>query len=276
MVIIDAFSKYAWVHPVKTKTGQSVTDAFEKISVRKSKGRTPKTLQTDAGKEFYNVTFRALMKRNNIHLFSTHGDTKASIVDRFNRTFKERMYRYFTAANTLKYINALPALLKGYNASTHRSIGMPPSQERRSRSIRTKNERTKIKKKNEDQVWHTLYDTRLNPKKWKRPTMKQGDRVRLNEKHRPFKKGYLPGWTEEVFVIRQAFRGPVATYKLEELDETPIEGTFYEQDLQKVHVSDDDSLFRIEKILKRTKDKVIVQWKGWTDKYNSWVYKSLK
>ena len=54
-----------------------------------------------------------------------------------------------------------------------------------------------------------------------------------------FKKGYLPGWTEEVFVIRESIPGPVPTYKLKEWDGTPLKGTFYEQDVQKVNVKDD-------------------------------------
>ena len=69
-----------------------------------------------------------------------------------------------------------------------------------------------------------------------------GDRVRLNKKNRPFKKGYLPGWTEEVFVVTHVRRHPVVTYRLSEWDGTPIKGTFYEPDVQKVQVSD-DSLF---------------------------------
>ena len=74
--------------------------------------------------------------------------------------------------------------------------------------------------------------------------------MRLNKKHRPFKKGYLPGWTEEVFVVTHVRRRPVVTYRLSEWDGTPIKGTFYEPDVQKVQVSD-DSLFRVEKVLKR-------------------------
>ena len=90
LMVIDAFSKYAWVEPIKTKTGKAVTEAFEKI-LKCAKGRKPLNLQTDDGKEFYNSTFAALMKQKNIHHFSTSGDTKASIVERFNRTFKERL-----------------------------------------------------------------------------------------------------------------------------------------------------------------------------------------
>ena len=91
------FLKYAWVEPIKTKTGQAVTDAFEKIL---KQGRKPIQLQTDSEKEFYNKTFAQLLKRCNIHHFWTSGDTKASVVERFNRTLKQRMYRYFTTNNT--------------------------------------------------------------------------------------------------------------------------------------------------------------------------------
>jgi len=49
---------------------------------------------------------------------------------------------------------------------------------------------------------------------------------------------------------------------------TPLEGTFYSQDLQKITVSDDD-LYRVEKMLKRKGNKLLVRWKGWSDKYDS-------
>ena len=87
-----------------------------------------------------------------------------------------------------------------------------------------------------------------------------------------FKKGYLPGWTEEVFVVKHVQKGKVPTYKVNEWDGTSIKGTFYEQDLQKVTVEDDD-LFRIDKIVKRKGDKVLVRWKGWPDKYDTWLNK---
>ena len=119
---------------------------------------------------------------------------------------------------------------------------------------------------NEEAVWKRLYSERL--KGQKKPTFKVGDRVRLNKIHRTFEKGYLPGWTEEVFVVHRVIPGPVPTYKIHEWDDTPVQGTFYEEDLQKVHVSD---VFRIEKVLKRQKDRWLVKWKGWPDKYNSWI-----
>ena len=121
---------------------------------------------------------------------------------------------------------------------------------------------------NQKKVWHRLYDKRLKPKKG--TLLKVGDRVRLNQKHRPFKKGYLPGWTEEVFVVSYVRPSPLPTYRLREWDGTPIKGTFYNEDVQKVHVTE-DSLFRVEKILKRQKGRVLVRWKGWPSKYDSWI-----
>ena len=142
--VIDVLSKYAWVEPVKNKTGEAVTDAFKKI-LKRAKGRTPQNLQTDDGKEFYNKTFADLMKRKKINHFSTAGDTKASIVERFNRTL---------------YINVLPDLVKGYNASFHRSIGMAPK---------------KVTIQNEHKVWNRLYAHRFQSKKTqKKNSLKSG------------------------------------------------------------------------------------------------------
>ena len=61
LTVVDVFPKYAWVEPVKNKTGKAVKDAMVKI-LKRSEGRKPLNLQTDDGKEFYNKTFQALMK----------------------------------------------------------------------------------------------------------------------------------------------------------------------------------------------------------------------
>ena len=253
LTVVDVFSKWAWVVPIKQKTGPLVAAALRGIFDRDK--RSPQTFQTDDGKEFYNKHVTQTLKEHGVRHFSTSGDTKASVVERFNRTFKQRLYRYITTFNTLTYLPALPKLVKGYNASWHRSIGMAPRD---------------VNETNASEVWERLYG---KPQKKKKSAFRVGDRVRLNKKHRPFKKGYLPGWTEEVFVVTEVNRdGNVVTYKLAEWDDTAIKGTFYTEDLQKVSVSDDD-LFRIESVVKRQKDRVLVRWKGWPSKYDSWVNK---
>ena len=254
LTVVDVFSKYAWVVPIKRKTGPLMAQALANLF--KTSKRTPQKLQTDDGKEFYNKHVTKVLKEHGTHHFSTAGDTKASVVERFNRTFKQRLYRYMTTYNTVKYLTVLPKLVSGYNASFHRSIGMAPRD---------------VNQSNVEEVWNRLYDDKK--KKKKKSHLKVGDRVRLNAKHRTFQKAYLPGWTEEVFIItRVDLDGNVPTYRITEWDDTPIKGTFYAQDLQKVIVTDDD-LFRIDSVVRRKKDKVLVRWKGWPSKYNSWIDK---
>ena len=250
LTVIDVLSKYAWVVPLKNKTGAEQKRGFESIL---KEGRKPIQLQTDKGSEFYNKTFQAFLKDQAIHHFSTQGETKASTVERFNRTLKERMYRAFTANNTLKYLWMLPDLVKSYNASVHGSIKMAPEN---------------VNMSNDEKVWKTLYKKKLS----QRPVYKflPGDKVRISKVKRTFKKGYLPGWTEEIFIIDRILNLPVPAYRIKEYDETPVEGAFYEPELQKVNIKEDD-FFGIEKVLKRRGDKVLVQWKGWPSKYNSWI-----
>ena len=250
LTVVDVLSKYAWVVPMKNKTGAEQKRAFESIL---KEGRKPVQLQTDKGSEFYNKTFQDFLKEQGIHHFSTEGDTKAATVERFNRTLKERMYRAFTANNSLNYLWMLPALVKSYNASVHRSIKMAPKD---------------VNMTNDWKVWKTLYGKRM--KKQALHKFKPGDRVRISKAKRTFKKGYLPGWTEEVFIVDRILDWPVPAYRLKEYDETPLEGAFYEPELQKVIQTEDD-FFRVEKVLKRRGDQALVQWKGWPSKYNSWI-----
>ena len=256
LTTIDVFTKQAFAVPIKNKGWKEMIRAL-KHTVHHFHTHEPLRVQTDKGTEFYNGHVQAWFKKKGWYHFSTQGDSKASVVERWHRTIKEKLFRYFTAANTLRYVDALPRLINTYNLTYHKSVGMPPE---------------KVNVSNADEVWNRLYVKRLSPKKTRKARLRVGDCVRLNKRHRPFKKGYLPGWTEEIFKISKVRRSAVPTYRVTELDGTPVKGTFYEEDLQRVRVSD-ESLFRIEKVLKRKKDAVLVRWKGWPAKYDSWIAK---
>ena len=138
---IDVFSKYAWAIPIKTKTGKSLVEAVRKIFAK----RKPINFQTDKGSEFVNKTFLNFLKEEFVHFFTTENeDIKASIVERFNRTLKEKMWRYFTKTNKFRYIHVLDRLLRNYNHSYHRSIRMAPID---------------VKLDNQEIVWNNLYGT---------------------------------------------------------------------------------------------------------------------
>ena len=124
LTCIDVFSKFSWVVPVKNKTGESLVNGFQSIL---DLGQSPEKLQTDKGTEFLNRNFQSFLKEKNTHFFTTNSELKASVVERFDRTLKTCMWKYFTAKNTLVYIDILQDIVHGYNNSHHRSIGQAPA-----------------------------------------------------------------------------------------------------------------------------------------------------
>ena len=93
LTVIDVFSKYAWVIPLKKKDSKTVSEAFDSIFTY----RKPVKLQTDKGKEFVNTSFQKLLKDRGIQFYvSQNKYIKASVAERFNRTLKIKMWKYFT------------------------------------------------------------------------------------------------------------------------------------------------------------------------------------
>ena len=113
LAVIDVFSKYGWLIPLKDKTGKSVASALKTIFEE----RKPEKMWVDKGKVFYNKDVKDL-----IELYSTENEEKSSVVERWIRTMKEKMYKYFTANSTNVYINVLSDLFKEYNNTRHSSI----------------------------------------------------------------------------------------------------------------------------------------------------------
>ena len=177
LTCIDVFSKFAWVVPLKNKTGESLVNGFQIIL---DTGRSPEKLQTDKGTEFLSRNFQSFLKEKNIHFFTTNSELKVSVVERFNRTLKTRMWKYFTAKNTRVYIDILQDIVQEYNNSYHRSIGRTPSS---------------VSLLNVGQVRRKLYGN-----SWTKPKrelkFKLGDQVRISKQRRTFKKGYLPSWVD--------------------------------------------------------------------------------
>ena len=258
LTCIDCFSKYAWAIPLKSKHATEILRAFKEI-LGKS-GRKPKRLQTDKGKEFLNQKVQSFLKQRKIQLFVSESEKKASIVERFNRTMKGRTYKYFTAKNTYRYVDVLQNLVDGYNSSYHRSIKMRPIN---------------VQKRHQVQIRQRLYGAKnrtaqsQKPKKFK---IMIGDLVRISKNRLTFAHGYHPNWTEEIFIVidRKKFTNPL--YYLRDFNGESIKGGFYEKEIQLVTEPEE---YRIEKVLrtKRVNGKTLhlVKWKGFSDKFNSWV-----
>ena len=126
LMVIDVFSKYGWIKPLKDKKTESVSLAFDTL-FKKSK-RKPETLWTDKGSEFISKHFIEFLKKNNVKLYHTENDEKSSIVERWNKTMKNKMWRMFSANNNTVYWDKLDKLVDDYNNTYHSSIKMTPTE----------------------------------------------------------------------------------------------------------------------------------------------------
>ena len=94
LCVIDIFSKYAWVVPLKDKKGISIVNAFQKIL--KESDRKPNKIWVDKGSEFYNSSFKKWLKDNDIEVHSIHNEGKSVVGERFIRTLGTKIYKYMT------------------------------------------------------------------------------------------------------------------------------------------------------------------------------------
>lgn len=250
LLVIDTFSKFGWAEPIKNKTGEEVSKAFEKIL---SKSRIPKNLQTDNGREFYNKCFQNLMKKHNINHYSTFSIIKAGQAERLVRTIKEKLYKKFSLYGSYKWYNILDGVMREYNMAKHRTIKMAPNK------VTT----TGIEKN----LLNTVYN---HIKITEKSKLKVGDIVRISKYRHIFEKSYTPGWTTELFRIRRVQNTSPITYLLEDFQSHPINGGFYKEELQKTK---NENAYLVEKILKTNKNKIFVKWLGFSSKFNQWIFK---
>ncbi|KMQ82331.1 hypothetical protein RF55_23325 [Lasius niger] len=252
LTCIDILSKYAWAVPLKTKRGVETVKAFETIFAQ----RKPQSLQSDKGTEFKNTTFQSFLKQNGVRFFTTFNETKASVVERFNRTLKTKMWKYFTNHRTYQYVDVLDKLLHSYNHTYHSSIKRAPAE---------------VTVQNERDVWLTLYG-KMEDVKTKPCVFQVGDTVRVSKHKLTFEKGYETNWSEELFVVTECVPRHPPVYRIKDLMNEPIEGTFYAQELQRVAPKDN---YTVEKILKkRSRNGRVEYWvkfRGYPSKFNQWI-----
>ena len=99
LCVIDSFSKYAWVVPLKDAKGVSIVNVFQKFlddSTELHSKRKPNKIWIDKGGEFYNNYFKKWLQDNDIAMYTTHNEKKSVVAERFIRTLKNKIYKYMT------------------------------------------------------------------------------------------------------------------------------------------------------------------------------------
>lgn len=258
LTVIDVFSKHAWAIPIKNKQASSVRDSMKEIL----KNVIPYKVQTDRGKEFDNELFRKLMDDYEINFFMTKNkEIKCSIVERFNRTLKNKLHKYFTKIGKGRYIDVLDSILKSYNKSYHRSIKMAPID---------------VREHNEEEVFENLYGYKSKReilRKFKKPSLKTGDKVRKKYTLGPLDRGYYRNWTDEVYTIDKAMKNLIKPlHFIKASNGQVLKQRFYPEEVQKIN---DKNIYRVEKVLS---EKIVrgvkyfkVKWVNYPSTENSWI-----
>lgn len=263
---IDVTSRYAWVVPMKNKTAKSTVAAFQTIV---DGGNKPYLLQTDDGSEFIAKEFQKYCEKEDIHHFVAPSNSNCAFVERFHRTLKMRMSRYWTLKGNYRYIDVLQDLVDNYNETVHSATKMKPYE------VDDHNQGFAINNSNSFHVPNEF-------EKLKDPKYKIGDLVRISKEKTTFQRETDDKFNQKIFKVDDVIHSNPVTYRLKSsVNDEKYPDRFYEQELIPYTGNLDDKLFQIGKILdvktQNRKKMILVQWEGYSASEASWEpYNDLK
>lgn len=220
LIMQDCFSKLLAVVATKTKTGKEVSKAIE--TGFKKLGGASQHLIVDAGTEFLASESKQIYKKYGVNLIVSRTQAKSWQCEITIRYLKEKIHKYMSLRNTKRYIDILHLIVRQMNEKVHSSHGFPPIS---------------INKHNSGEAFSRMYRKLItNPRP--PPKFKPGNIVRLSAKRVVFSKGYRAGFSEELFRIKSIIPSfPVYSYKLEDLDNVPVQSSFVSPELSYVRES---------------------------------------
>lgn len=252
LVAIDSLSRFARVAPLKTKRPLEVKKALMRLF---RGGNIPYKILSDEGGEFKNSTVKDYLQRKKIHHYSTFTGVKASQAERFIRTLRDRVFRYFRVTGKYHYVSALPRIVQDYNHSKHRTIGMSPAE---------------VNAENEMSVFNKVNGKPVVPSVKKK--LNVGDRVRVLLHRRTFQKGSEGSWSPQIYTISRLRNTSPPVVYLKDYQGKDIKGCFYPEE---VTVVADVDRWPVEKVLRKKNVKgrsySLVRWFGYDSEHDSWV-----
>ena len=260
LTVIDVFSKFLHIVPLKSKTGNAVSLAFEKVlnddRYMKPLKRRPIWIRTDKGKDFLGSIFQKLLKQEGI-LFQVckNPDVKCLCIERAHRRIRDKLYKFFTYKNSCRYLDVLADYVKGYNATVHSSTGMAPA------SVTDSDVLT---------IWKILQKKRSRVLVIK-AKYSVGQHVRISKEKAKFANSAEQNFRSEIFRIVKVI--PTIP-RPEDLNNKLIDGLFYQEELTPLYVSK-QPLFKFDKIIATRVRRGIkehkVHWQGYGPDFDGWI-----
>jgi transposase InsO family protein len=251
LTVIDMFSKYAFVIPLKNKSAPTLKVAFKDIF---SEGRVPEKLQTDQGTEFENSIVGKYLHSMGVRHFTTRNrQIKCAVVERFNRTLKGRLYKYMTAHGTNKYLDILDDIVESYNKTKHGVTKMRPVDvglddlEDREKVFKNTYGFTNLR----ELILHQVQRNKILV-----PALQRGDLVRISKLRKTFQRGFKPSWSDALYKVRNIIMRPgKPVYELTDSVGHLKRKKFYLEELQKIT----RNMLNAARILKTRQRKGILQ-----------------
>jgi len=239
LTVIDCFTRYAWAVPVKRKDQKASWQAF--LFVLQQSGRVPAKIWSDYGGEFYNETWKKQLKERGIDHYSTFtSQHKASVVERFNRTLKEMMWRCFTENGDHTWVSERKVngrievgglvfdLVDAYNHKIHSALTFVDGTGTKRKLSPA--EASALSDADSARLWRAQYGEFAVPA-LARPKYAMGTVVRISRLKGEFEKGYTPRWSDEVYRIIGISSTYPVLYFLRGVDGTEMKGGFYQSEL---------------------------------------------
>lgn len=260
LCVIDCFSRYAWTVPLMTKSAADVWKAFE--SIVEESGRVPSEIWADQGKEWMNKTWKTNLKKMGVEgIYHTYSPVKAVMIERFIQTLKHKLWLYMTRYNNRVWIKYLDDCTFEYNAAKHTALGMSPG-EASDPAVESK-------------LWDKQYSKKINPPLGN-PKYELGTMVRVSRVKKSFEKGIF-NWTPAVYKIVGIHLSEPVMYRLADFNGKPIEGSFYESEVQPTTTKD---IFLVDHVVKTrkkgNKTEYLIRWLGHGPEWDSWTDEVMK
>ncbi|XP_060555221.1 uncharacterized protein LOC132716081 [Ruditapes philippinarum] len=269
LTVIDVFSRYAFVRPLRSKTGPEVASALKMIL---TSGPKPDRCRSDMGTEFRCKPVAELLRSLGIKQYFSASALKCQPVERFNQTIKGAIYKWCYENRSFSYVPVLEKLVHSYNHRVHSSLfGLSPAE---------------VTQSNQAKLWNLMYVENASVGKNGRRRKvrlfkyKVGDLIRISLAKRTFERSYTQKFTSQIYRIRgRVYRDNLPVYYLMDLEEKPIDSTFYEPELQRVRKNLENlNEWEIEKVLRTKKSGkghlVQVRYRGLGPAFDRWLPKS--